>query len=290
MNTADNEEIQIGIDEFPDQVKKLEEQRLAQAPPAEPQAKIEISPDNEILQEKEVLLVSKFTERHQLYGRALSFCVILVFLIMGRFSVPDNEVKAIDDKAFDILEPITRFLIATPGNEIYRDFFQVLCSLLMDIVFITTLGYYVLYGKTTRIMVSLGIFYITRALVQKLFWTPFPTMFYWYDPGILSIVVPYGRGSDFFFSGHSGFLVICANEWHRLGKKKMRNFVLLVLLDTVMTLLIYRVHYSIDIFAGVFFADWCFHKVDLFKNSIDKFFGNVAGGVQVSILKVIKRT
>jgi len=90
------------------------------------------------------------------------------------------------------------------------------------------------------------------------------------DPGFPSLVVPYGRGSDFFFSGHSGFLLICANEWNTLGNKRLRNFVYCVLAYTVFILLVYRVHYSIDIFGGIIIADWCYTKVSTKKHIIDE--------------------
>lgn len=41
----------------------------------------------------------------------------------------------------------------------------------------------------------------------------FPVGYYWSDPNFFSISVPYGRTSDFFFSGHCGFLSICFFEW-----------------------------------------------------------------------------
>jgi hypothetical protein len=103
-----------------------------------------------------------------------------------------------------------------------------------------------------------------------MFWMPFPKYWWWMDPGFPSLVVPYGRGSDFFFSGHAGFLVVCANEWNTLGNKRLRNFVLCVLAYTVFILLTYRVHYSIDIFGGIFFADWCYTKVSMNKDLIDE--------------------
>jgi len=108
--------------------------------------------------------------------------------------------------------------------------------------------------------------------VQKIWVSPFPQGYYWEAPFLPSLVVPYGRGSDFFFSGHSGFLVICASEWHRIKMPKMRNFAICVAIYTIFILLTYRIHYSIDIFTGVIFAEWCFGKVDLHHDKIVNFF------------------
>jgi len=202
-----------------------------------------------------------FSEQVKRLGRLTILVGCIVFLIVGRFSVPDNEVTCVEDKVMTALQFANDF-INTLGNEFYRALFQGLCSLLVDITFIATFGYWVVRGTGGRLPVTLGIFYVIRALVQSVWFSPFPAGFYWESPGIPSLVVPYGRGSDFFFSGHAGFMTICALEWHRLNMPKIRNFVIFSGLYTCLILLTYRIHYSIDIFTGVFFAEWCYGKVN----------------------------
>jgi len=228
-------------------------------------AKTEVTQDN-----SQTILGFNFSEKVKRMGRLAVFVSVIAILIAGRLSVPDNEVSCVQDKIVVALGFANTF-INTPGNEHYRDFFQFFCSLLLDIIFVITFGYWVLYGKSCRLPVTLGIFYITRALVQKVWFSPFPQGFYWESPGIPSLVVPYGRGSDFFFSGHSGFVVICASEWHKLKMPKIRNFIIGTAIYTILILLIYRIHYSIDIFAGVIFAEWCFTKVDSYKDILDNY-------------------
>jgi len=213
-----------------------------------------------------------FSEKIKRLGRLGIFFVCVIALVAGRFSVPDNEVKCVQDKVMEALGFANTF-INTPGNEHFRDFFLFFCSLLLDIIFILTLGYWVLHGKSGRLPVTLAVFYGTRAIVQSFWTSPFPEGNYWYSPGIPSLVVPYGRQSDFFFSGHSGFLVICASEWHKLKMPKLRNFVIGTAIYTILILLIYRTHYSIDVFTGVIFAEWCFSKADTHKEIIDGFWG-----------------
>jgi len=222
---------------------------------------------------------SPFSDKVKRAGRFAIFLLIVAVLVAGRMSVPDNEVSCVQDKVMEALGFANKF-INTPGNEHYRDFFLFFCSLLLDITFIATLGYWVLYGKGGRLPVSLAVFYGTRAIVQSLWMSPFPEGNYWYSPGIPSLVVPYGRQSDFFFSGHSGFLVICASEWHKLKMPRLRNFVIGSLLYTILILLIYRTHYSIDVFTGVIFAEWCFCKADNHKESIDKWWVNCLSKVK----------
>jgi len=85
-------------------------------------------------------------------------------------------------------------------------------------------------------------------------------------------VVPYGRGSDFFYSGHIGFVTICATEWFENKKKLVGWLIVLGGVYTAFILLAYQVHYSIDLFAGLFFASWCWHFFDRNKEVIDSFF------------------
>jgi hypothetical protein len=221
---------------------------------------------------------SSFSEKAKRSGRLAVFVIGVAFLIIGRYSVPDDVIPCVEDKIMDALGFANKF-INTPGNEFYRSLFQALCSLLVDITFIITFVYWVFKGKSGRLPITLAIFYVTRALVQKVAFMPYPEGWYWYDPGFPSLVVPYGRGSDFFFSGHSGFMVICASEWHSLTKakhnKKVRNFVIFSGIYTVLILLVYRIHYFIDVFTGLLFAEWVFCKVDKHKDTLDRCFAIV---------------
>lgn len=226
-----------------------------------------------------------FSDKMKRAGRFGILVFAIIFLIAGRFGVPDNEVLNVQDKVMDALTFANNF-INTPGNENFRNFFQAFCSLMVDAVFIITFGYWVLKGTNGRLPVTLAIFYVTRALVQMVWFSPFPQGFYWESPGVPSLVVPYGRGSDFFFSGHSGFLVICASEWHRLKFPRVRNFVIFAALYTMLILLVYRIHYSIDIFTGVFFAEWCFGKVDAHKDIVDGYW--IAGVSKIKNVLTMK--
>jgi hypothetical protein len=199
------------------------------------------------------------------------FILCIVVLVIGRLGVPDVESITVKDKVIDALQIVNDF-INKSGNELYRDLMQMACSFFVDVVFLTTFGYWVVRGKGIRLPISLAIFYIVRALVQQVWISPFPEGYYWEAPLLPSLVVPYGRGSDFFFSGHSGFLVICASEWHKIKMPKMRNFAICVAIYTIFILLSYRIHYSIDVFTGVIFAEWCFGKVDLHQDKIINFF------------------
>jgi len=226
-------------------------------------------------------IVAEEPEKIRKSIRIALFSLVIIVLFVGRFSVPDIEVPCVQDKVMEALEFANKF-INQPGNEIFRDIFQFVCSLMVDTVFIITFGYWVLFARTARLPLTMAVFYIVRAIVQKLWMSPFPEGFYWESPGIPSFVVPYGRGSDFFFSGHSGFLVLMANEWDKWGYKRFRNYILVNLVYTIFILMVYQAHYSIDVFTGVFYADYVYGKIDAKTEVIDDFVRKLAYNVQKS--------
>ena len=147
---------------------------------------------------------------------------------------------------------------------------------LMDMIGLGTFIYWVFKGNSSRLGMTFATFYAIRAVFVNVIWLPYPALYYWEDPGVPSLIVSYGPGSDFFYSGHSGFLVICAREWGSIGHKGIRNFIYVVLTYTVFVLLVFRGHYTIDIFAGIFFADYCYLRIDAIKEPLDDFFGKTA--------------
>jgi len=220
-----------------------------------------------------------YSNKTERIGKLLIFLMIITCLLLGKNLTFSSKILCVGDKVLDLLQFANEF-INTPGKEMYRDFFQGLCSFSVDLTFLATFGYWAIFGSNARLPISLGLFYAVRALIQTIWYSPFPEGFYWNSPGFPSLVVPYGRGSDFFFSGHSGFLLICLEEWHRIGKTRMRNIVFIPLVYTILILLVYRIHYSIDVLVGLVFSDMCFWWVDQHVNKIDSTAAVIASGLK----------
>ena len=91
----------------------------------------------------------------------------------------------------------------------------------------------------------LACFYSLRAFVQVFFKFRFLKGYYWDSPGIPSLVVPYGVTSDFYYSGHTGFMVLIALSLNMYGFKTFSIVSLGFMVFVVQILLIYRGHYSI---------------------------------------------
>lgn len=236
--------------------------------------------DNEGPQLNDISEESETAGEKQTRSLTARYCVFLTcifVLFIGRYSVPENDVTCVVDKIMDAMEGINRYILAHP---FLRDTLMIICSGFMDFMFLTTFLYWVYCGKSSRLIITTAMFYLIRAAVQAIWYSPFPAEgYWWYDPGFPSLVVPYGRGSDFFFSGHIGFVVICANEWKKNNKPQMVNFITIGGIYTAFMLIAYRIHYSIDVIAGIIVAHWCFMLIDQNKEHIDAIFGMVKSGV-----------
>ena len=199
-----------------------------------------------------------------------SLCVLL--LIIGRYNIPSEVTYVCIDRLQDVFLGVNEF-INKEENAFWRNAMQIICSLFMDVMFLATGINWIIRGGGSRLVFTTVSFYLLRAVVQAIWVSPMPEKgYWWYDPGFPSLVVPYGLGTDFFFSGHIGFVTICASEWRKNGNKLMANLLAIGGVYTGFILLAYRVHYSIDLFTGVTFAHWLFMLVDQNKEKIDNIF------------------
>lgn len=140
----------------------------------------------------------------------------------------------------------------------------------MDLVFISVYLYWMFNINTGRILYSTALFYIVRAFTQMIVTFSFPEGYYWKDPHFPSIVVPYGRNSDFFFSGHCGFLNLCGLELLRQGKKKLFLMICFINLYIGFVMLVFRIHYMFDITTGIFMSHYIFLMLEGYAKYLDK--------------------
>lgn len=91
----------------------------------------------------------------------------------------------------------------------------------------------------------LVIFYGLRAAVQKLFFFKYPAKYIWGDPGFPSLFVPYDATCDFYFSGHTGILVLFILHNYHHNWKWLATFNAFFTVYMVSLLMIYQAHYSI---------------------------------------------
>lgn len=102
-------------------------------------------------------------------------------------------------------------------------------------------------ARNNRIGYSFAIFYAVRSALQAVFTFKIPPGSTWSYPGFPSFMVPYGMMSDFYYSGHTGFLVLVIQERLSFNHKKEAFMTFLFAIYMVMILFIYRIHYTIGI-------------------------------------------
>lgn len=140
----------------------------------------------------------------QLILRILIALVAAVALAAASFApgmLPAENIECIQDQFFITTESINKYF-ATHVE--VKNWFLIVCSLFMDITMIVGIFMFVVRGKSWRLPIALIMFYLLRMLVQKLFLMRYPEGYLWDYPGFPSLVVPYGKTNDFFYSGHIG--------------------------------------------------------------------------------------
>jgi hypothetical protein len=111
-----------------------------------------------------------------------------------------------------------------------------------------------IFGTTVRPFLGLVILLGLRQLMQAIVALPSPANTLWHDPGFPSLLVTYGVGNDYFFSGHTAIAVLGATELIRVGKCWLSAVAVVIIFFEVTTVLVLRAHYTMDVFTGLIAA------------------------------------
>jgi hypothetical protein len=220
----------------------------------------------------------------QRMGRGAVFLLFVMVLLGAKeFGQPFTVYTSIHDVLMDALTPFNNLINNDP---FWRSFFQGISSAMLDLYFLMTIIPWVIKGKTGRFLYTMAFFYAIRGLTQQLILFPFPDGYWWYSPGIPSLVVPYGRASDFFYSGHCGFLMILICENWASGVKWLAKIMIASEFYLIFVLSGYRVHYVSDILTGLVIAHWLFMLMSKHAPAID---ANVVKVFQHAMLCINKK-
>lgn len=188
-------------------------------------------------------------QKNIFFTNLLAKCsLMLLFLIFYKlktikiFNFEHVSTKCLYDTVQESFKPANMYLSTHP---IFRRVVVILSSLLIDIVFLYILIYFAIKAKTARIIYAVALFYGIRAICQNLFLFQFPSNWIFSDPGFFSLVVPYGKTSDFYFSGHSGFLMMSTIELIHMKQIWVAFINFVSMLYTGWMLTATQAHYSI---------------------------------------------
>jgi hypothetical protein len=113
-----------------------------------------------------------------------------------------------------------------------------------------------LFGGSVRPFLGLFLLMVLRQILQAICALPAPPGMIWHYPGFPSLLVTYKVANDFFFSGHTAIAVFGAIELSRFRHKWLMVMAILIVIFEVATVLILRVHYTMDVFTGAVAALW----------------------------------
>ena len=114
---------------------------------------------------------------------------------------------------------------------------------------------------------------------------PFPEGMYWEDQGIWSLAVPYGKARDFFYSGHTGFIVFFIQS---VEDSRARIVATAILIYVIILLIITRVHYIIDIIGGALFSVFFYQLVQHNIEKCDRVVGYALMSVTGPIIRLYR--
>jgi len=175
--------------------------------------------------------------------------------------------QGIGDGLHRLTQPFNAYLLghATAANALL-----IVSSLLIDLLALFLLLRW-LFGRSVRPFLGLFLVMVTRQVVQAFCALPPPPEMIWHDPGFPSLLVTYSVRGDFFFSGHTAIAVFAATEIARLKKGWFTLLALLIVIFEILTVLVLRAHYTMDVFTGLIVALWVASFVDHLSEPIDRF-------------------
>lgn len=148
----------------------------------------------------------------------------------------------------------------------------IVSSALIDALGLFLIGKWIFAGSV-RPFLGLVVLLGMRQTMQALCALPTPPNMIWHYPGFPSLLVTYNVGNDFFFSGHTAIAVFGATELVRLGKPWLTWVAIAAALFEIVTVLILRAHYTMDVFAGAVAALWVASLSQSIAPWMDRFLG-----------------
>lgn len=173
--------------------------------------------------------------------------------------MPYADIPCLIDKTHQFTSIINEEI---NSNKTFGNFMIISTSLFVDFFAVTILYIWITKTRSIRIMIVFLLFYVIRGIHLYFFRLKFPAGFYFPYPGFPSLTVPYGRESDFFFSGHCGMLTICMKELSKEKFNTLKIINLFAIIWTAFSLVCLRVHYFIDISTGILWATFLFNLID----------------------------
>ena len=164
--------------------------------------------------------------------------------------------------------PLNAYFIANPSA---ANALLIVSSGLIDALGLFLLGRW-LFGASVRPFLGLFLLMALRQVMQALCALPPPANSIWHNPGFPSLLVTYDVANDYFFSGHTAIAVFGATELARFRLRWLTLAAVLLVVFEVLTVIVLRAHYTMDVFTGIVAALWVAHLCERLAPPIDRYF------------------
>jgi hypothetical protein len=144
-------------------------------------------------------------------------------------------------------------------------------SIFIDIFGLLLIGASI-FGTTFAPFLAMLIVFSLRQICQAFCTLPPPPGIIWRHPGVPALLVTYEVGNDFFFSGHTALAVLGAIEAAQFGIPWLTALAAIIALGEMLTVLVLRAHYTLDVVTGVFAAFLASGLAHQLAPSVDAFF------------------
>ena len=158
--------------------------------------------------------------------------------------------SGIGDGLLSATAPLNQYLHVHPSG---ANALLIVSSALIDLMAIFLLGSWI-FAARLRPFLALVIVLGLRQTMQALVALPTPPDSIWRYPGFPSLLVTYNVANDYFFSGHTAIAVLAAVELARFRRAWITAAGAIVLIFEILTVLILRAHYTMDVFTGILAA------------------------------------
>ena len=167
--------------------------------------------------------------------------------VVSKKAPAGNQVR---DVVHGWTAPLNAWFAAFPRA---ADATLIVTSLFIDLFGLFLLGS-AIFGPSLRPFLALVFVFLLRQLCQLTFTLPVPEKMIWRNPGFPALLVTYGTGNDFFFSGHTACALVGAIEIARVAPPAVGAAAFVIAAIEAATVIILRAHYTIDVFAAIFAA------------------------------------
>lgn len=196
----------------------------------------------------------------------LFILIIVLIAVQNNVHLINYSFSCLYDLGIQLTNSIAKTL---SEDATLRHTLEIISSLLIDLTVLSTMIMWIIQGKSWRFFVNGVCFYGMRAIIQFTFMMPFPEYYSFDYPGFPSLMVSYAKTNDFFYSGHVGIPIICANEYYKNKSYIIACICLFISVFQGFILLIHHAHYGLDIIIGMICAHYFCKVTDKYVHYID---------------------